>query len=48
MTKNMASGYVYVGQIFEFVESIGAMLRSFSRLALPANGYLQGSYYLAR
>jgi hypothetical protein len=32
------------GQIFEFVESIVAMLRSFSQPALPAKGYLKGSY----
>jgi hypothetical protein len=29
-------GCVRVGEIFEFVESIEAMLRSFSHLALPA------------
>jgi hypothetical protein len=31
-----------VGQIFEFVESIGAMLRLFSRLALLARGINKG------
>jgi hypothetical protein len=29
-------GDVLIGQIFEFVESIADMLRSFSQLALPA------------
>ncbi len=31
-------GNVLVGQIFEFVESIGSMLISFSRVILPARG----------
>ncbi len=34
----MKIGNVQVGQIFELVKSIGAMLRSFSQLASPAGG----------
>ncbi len=33
------NGNVLVGQIFELVESIGSMLISFSRPAVPARGY---------
>ncbi len=33
------NGIVRVGQIFEFVESIGTMLRLFFQPALPAMGF---------
>ncbi len=41
-------GNVSVGQIFEFVESNGTRLRSFSEPDMTAKGHLSGSCSLAR
>jgi hypothetical protein len=41
-------GYVRVNQIFEFVESIGATLTSFSQLALLASGVVNKDVAMAR